>query len=980
MIQEIKYNGLTAIPSDYECDDGNLSLSLGMLPEDGALRPVLPPKTVYQLDDGEKVEFIHQTSSFRHYIVNQTGRMDNVITVYADQTVTCQYPLHSDLTLEIEWTDVDGIHFTHETLFLPAGTYKAQTAKTYDAIHSVTVSIPQDEIFKYKVERDFYYAGSGGYSTQPITSLPFRLGYFTDEVPQAQETLHTFPDGVELHGYNAIGNTLVVLASDGMHYFLWRKDAYVHLGTQMPHLPLTLGLQGNLVSRRTEIEIKGDYSAVQNASQMIEAHYFLTEEDRTRVNESLPGFVNKLLNEEKDANRFVFPFLARWGYETVFGDMLFSPPVLMIPNSGGTVNVETQLEQSADCNFYVSFFSTALDYHLPDMETWKAELDKWRDVITGISFYVSTPIAAYVSDGQYSEVWNDQTIPTESMDRRNAGFGILGNEYEDYWVQSSEKQSYHIHLQTPVITKKEYIEKFSSASIFWKVATVKLDDLKTNALVPMAVNTVANLGTQEHIESEALNEHDTLIPRYSFVYNSRLNIAHITRCLHAFPAETLVTRWDGRRNQIDYRYTFYVYCNDSGGQQVVKCVAEGTTQATTFHWLYYPNPSAYKMIIEQIAEADGTKKYAEVTLKEHPMLNGAYWFSGFQDLIFETDVSFVPPAEQPLVDNPNKIYTSEVNTPFYFPTLGINTVGTGPILGISTAAKALSQGQFGQFPLYAFSTDGVWALEVSSTGTYSAKQPITRDVCINPDSITQIDSAVLFATDRGIMLISGSETVCLSDNINSRDLFSLSDLSAADKLVNVFNHFSNEQERITLENVSLLPFREFLAGCRMIYDYTGQRIFVYNPSVTYAYVYSLKSKAWGMIHSKITDNVNAYPDALAMVSGNKLANFSTSDAEGITALIVTRPFKLGQPDLLKTIDTIIQRGYFRRRHVAQVLYGSRNLFDWHLVWSSTDEYLRGFRGTPYKYFRLALICQLDKHESLYGCTVQFTPRLTNQPR
>ncbi len=980
MIQEIKYNGLTAIPSDYECDDGNLSLSLGMLPEDGALRPVLPPKTVYQLDDGEKVEFIHQTSSFRHYIVSQTGRMDNVITVYADQTVTCQYPLHSDLTLEIEWTDVDGIHFTHETLFLPAGTYKTQTAKIYDAIHSVTVSIPQDEIFKYKVERDFYYAGSGGYSTQPITSLPFRLGYFTDEVPQAQETLHTFPDGVELHGYNAIGNTLVVLASDGMHYFLWRKDVYVHLGTQMPHLPLTLGLQGNLVRQTMKIGIKGDYSAVRDVSQPVGTRYYLTEEDRAAVNESLPASVNKLLNDETERNHFVFPFFARWGYETVFGDMLFSPPVLMIPNSGGTVNVETQLEQSADCNFYVSFFSTALDYHLLDMETWKAELDKWRDVITGISFYVSTPIAAYVSDGQYSEVWNRQTPRTESMDRRHAGFGIFGNEYEGYWMQSSETQSYHIHLQTPVVTKEEYIEKFSSASIFWKVTTIKPHDLKADSLVKMELNTVPNLGTQPHIETEALNEHDTLIPRYSFIYNSRLNIAHITRRLHAFPAETLVTRWNGRRNQIDYRYTFYVYCNDSGGQQVVQCVAEGTTQATTFHWLYYPNPSAYKMIIEQIAEADGTKKYAEVTLKEHPMLNGAYWFSGFQDLIFETDGSFVPPAEQPLVDNPNKIYTSEVNTPFYFPTLGINTVGTGPILGISTAAKALSQGQFGQFPLYAFSTDGVWALEVSSTGTYSAKQPITRDVCINPDSITQIDSAVLFATDRGIMLISGSETVCLSDSINSRDLFSLSDLSAADKLVGVFNHFAKEQERITLENVSLLPFREFLAGCRMIYDYTGQHILVYNPSVTYAYVYSLKSKAWGMIHSEIMDNVNAYPDALAMVSGNKLANFSTSDAEGITALIVTRPFKLGQPDLLKTIDTIIQRGYFRRRHVAQVLYGSRNLFDWHLVWSSTDEYLRGFRGTPYKYFRLALICQLDKHESLYGCTVQFTPRLTNQPR
>ena len=312
--------------------------------------------------------------------------------------------------------------------------------------------------------------------------------------------------------------------------------------------------------------------------------------------------------------------------------------------------------------------------------------------------------------------------------------------------------------------------------------------------------------------------------------------------------------------------------------------------------------------------------------------------------------------------------------------MGINTVGTGTILGISSAAKALSQGQFGQFPLYAFSTDGVWALEVSDTGTYSAKQPITRDVCINPDSITQIDSAVLFATDRGIMLISGSETICMSDSINSRDLFAVSDLPKADKLVSLFNGSADKSEQITLENVSLLPFRDFLTDCRMIYDYTNQRIIVYNSSVSYAYIYSLKSKAWGMMRSDITDSVAAYPDALAMASGNRLVNFSLSDAEGITALVVTRPFKLGYPDVLKTIDTIIQRGYFQRSHVAQILYGSRDLFNWHVLWSSTDKYLLGFRGSPYKYFRLALICKLDKPESVYGCTVQFTPRFTNRPR
>ena len=85
-------------------------------------------------------------------------------------------------------------------------------------------------------------------------------------------------------------------------------------------------------------------------------------------------------------------------------------------------------------------------------------------------------------------------------------------------------------------------------------------------------------------------------------------------------------------------------------------------------------------------------------------------------------------------------------------------------------------------------------------------------------------------------------------------------------------------------------------------------------------------------------------------------------------------------DALKTIETIIQRGMFRSTHVQQVLYGSNDLFNWHPVWSSVDKIMRGFRGTPYKAFRLALVCKLDKNESIYGCTVVYNPRMTNQVR
>lgn len=166
----------------------------------------------------------------------------------------------------------------------------------------------------------------------------------------------------------------------------------------------------------------------------------------------------------------------------------------------------------------------------------------------------------------------------------------------------------------------------------------------------------------------------------------------------------------------------------------------------------------------------------------------------------------------------------------------------------------------------------------------------------------------------------------------------------------------------------------------MVYDYPHQRIIVFNKDYRYAYVLSLKSNLWGIIHSTLSYGINSYPEALAVNSNGGMVNFSLKDNCSLPGLLVTRPLKLDAKDVLKTIDTVIQRGNFRKGHVQSVLYGSRDILHWHLVWSSTNHYLRGFRGTPYKYFRIALLCNFAPDESISGASIQFTPRLTNQLR
>ncbi len=389
-------------------------------------------------------------------------------------------------------------------------------------------------------------------------------------------------------------------------------------------------------------------------------------------------------------------------------------------------------------------------------------------------------------------------------------------------------------------------------------------------------------------------------------------------------------------------------------------------------FFYYPNVNAYKAVIIRTNVFDLPPLV--IPLEPHGFLNGAFYFGGWEE---PAGVSQSRPQESPIADRTidvfNKVYTSEVNNPYVFPVLGINTVGTGRIKAISTAAKALSEGQFGQFPLYAFTDEGVWALEVSSTGSYSARQPITRDIILDNTDPLQMDSAVLFATDRGIMLISGSQTQCITDVINAKEPFDVLQLPGMDKLHSMLGHDADTC-------LPTAPFLEFIAECGMLYDYAHQRVIVYNPHYTYAYVYSLKSKEWGMMYSTIEAGINSYPEALAVDHDGALLNFSSMDGEPTKGLFVSRPIKLDAPDVLKTIDTVIQRGHFQQGHVQSVLYGSRDLFNWHLVWSSKDHYLRGFRGTPYKYFRIACVTTLAEGESVFGASLQFTPRQANQLR
>ena len=134
-----------------------------------------------------------------------------------------------------------------------------------------------------------------------------------------------------------------------------------------------------------------------------------------------------------------------------------------------------------------------------------------------------------------------------------------------------------------------------------------------------------------------------------------------------------------------------------------------------------------------------------------------------------------------------------------------------------------------------------------------------------------------------------------------------------------------------------------------------------------------------MMQCNLSHNINSYPEALAMDKDNYIVDLS--NAQDIRkGLFITRPFGIDSQDSFNTIDTIIQRGFFDRTHIKQILYGSNDNIHWYIVWSSNDSRMNAFRGTPFKTYRLAVLTSLGKEESIHNFSLSFNQRRNNKIR
>lgn len=792
-----------------------------------------------------------------------------------------------------------------------------------------------------------------------------------------------------------IGNTLAFATEEGLKYALWRDGSYIPLDEHPPFVAIDFGAKeySKLIAS-DEYNIPKRCSVLWNSND--ETNFEKAEEAELETfTNTVYGFLLKHMNEDVTSQgHFYQPMFVRYAFRLFDGSyIMHSAPILLTPTvipplvylTGVKETINSDGTVTERLNLNMSVFDLAYRINLVGGDASK--FSAWKDIISAIDIFVSAPIYTYE---QSKNIKNPPVVPTAELlyDRFPKSYVEDGayeqifyghfafknfEEFTDKFLRITDNNAYVANIPC----NPDFHKDVRDVHTFYKIASIPFEDIKdmSNDDFKKLILTdldLTSLQTKPTLPDD-YQSHCSLFPTSLYAFNSRLNMAGLS-ISPATPMPLRSCMQFGNPLGISAeQFDITVYTRKNG----VRCCAKLRDKLPWFYpagnlprYLFYPDDSAYQIEIK----IDDDNVYC-FPLKQHDFLNGAYYYNdNYVNSGIEGEADREPECETTIVDIGSKIYTSEVNNPFYIPITGINTVGNGRVLALSSAAKALSQGQFGQFPLYAFTDEGIWALQTTSTGTYAAATPVSRDVCLSPGAITQLDSSVLFTTNRGIMLLSGSTTQCISEAIDAEHPFDVSSLSGMSTLFNMLLPHDFAQGCI-----AIAPFRTFLKDCSMVYDYSHQRIIVFNSEYGYAYVYSMKSNQWGMMYSDLKYPIPSYSTALAATNKGMLVDFSI-DMMPMKGLLVTRPIKLGTTDVLKTVDAVILRGLFAKGHVNVALYGSRDLVSWHLIWSSKDHYLRGFRGTPYKYFRMACVTSLVNEECLFGASFSFTPRLTNQIR
>lgn len=757
-------------------------------------------------------------------------------------------------------------------------------------------------------------------------------------------------------GIESVGNT-VIIAAGNLYYLLYKGGTYKLLGSEIPYPIANFSMESvPILLPNGYGEFDGSIGAIIQSLYEVDnpkATYTLPREEvrdmlTKKLNDIVTTGLIKHIAKTMDDGMFSFPFFVRYALRMYDGTLIkHSPPFLMVPSHFARNNlygkyeyarISYELEPPTDNGTrMVSRVSIEIAQAKLKCDTYiNNDLSDWSDIIQSVDIFVSKP--QYVVDVN-GKVGLKQlpVLPVASITNNSM-------------------------LKMPAIEQQAILSALASEGNFYLLHSLPLSTFAIASRVfpietsPSKLKTIVN----QELMTDDYRYHDNISADSVNAYNARISLSGVKSTVFRGFYSATQTVISGK-----------VLYNGAG---------------------HNANPFVYHP--DKRAETSNNAQM-NVALKPHTSLNGSYFINPFLTATYNG----AAPAtySDVLIDDlTDKLYTSEINNPFIFKPSGIITL-QGTVMGTATTTEPLSQGQFGQFPLYVFTSKGVWALEISNTGSFSSKQIITREVCINANSITQLKREIAFMTEKGLCIIAGKDTEVITSvledsrylypiiELNNSAIATLTAKAGVGALTDLVNNGANDPS-----------FQTYLQNAIPAFDPVNDRIYLYNPGIEYTYIFNMNSRTWTKQQIQIVKTVSNYPSLYFQLADGNLyepslqvwdntqspVELDTNKEVGV--FFLTRAVKL--EDLKFLIQQLRMKGIVTYKHpqasgTANViaLYGSADGINYQHV-GSTEKHVLRMRGSAYKYYKIAYAGKLKPVDHIGNITIEPVLKQKNKLR
>lgn len=351
----------------------------------------------------------------------------------------------------------------------------------------------------------------------------------------------------------------------------------------------------------------------------------------------------------------------------------------------------------------------------------------------------------------------------------------------------------------------------------------------------------------------------------------------------------------------------------------------------------------------------------------------------------------LPREEEPYEMRHNVLKVSSVDNPFSFPAQCTYTPSQGTVLAIASNTVALSQGQFGQHPLYLFCSDGIWAMSVDASGAtaYLASFPLSREVCVNARSVCGIDGGVVFVGQQGVMLLSGGKMKRLSAPMEGCE--------------ENFKRVTADSVIAKIHSMMMLPdavgeddFSAFMEAADVAYLPSFDEVVFAHKEKPFCYLYSLRYGAWSQIAVSVKGFVRSYSQfRMFAAEGGRLHVMRVGDefSGDNRVLILTRP-QLWGSKLPKRVMQLMLHAWAKpaagKDEILPVLacymLASNDGVNFKLIAGREadkevcDLKFPYFPTQAYRYYLFAVCGELSADSSVTGIDIDIEPAWNNRNR